>query len=484
MTFEIPNLSLALPEIVLLTLTSLLLVADTFWSRTCRDCTYWATQITLVIVGWLVFSDFATQTQVTFDGSFVRDTLSDVLKLFIVVVSIGIFLFSREYLLQNRAYYGEFFVLGLFGVLGMFVMVSAYNLITLYLGLEIMSLALYAMIAMQRHSDRASEAAMKYFVLGALATGMMLYGMSMLYGATGTLELTGIAQKIASGEVDNAVLAFALVFIVIGLAFKLGAVPFHMWVPDVYHGAPTAMTLYLASAPKIAAFAMLYRLLWDGLQQALPDWQGMLVILAALSMVVGSVIAIAQTNLKRMLAYSGIGHVGFVLMGVAAGDAEGFASAMFYIVVYAITSVAAFGLMISLARAGMEFEEIDDYKGLNDRNPWLALMMLFVMFSMAGVPPFIGFFVKVAVIEAAVNAGLVWLAVLAVVMAVVSAFYYLRVVKVMYFDKPVETSRLEPISTQLGLAVSLSASVLLLFGLFPGWIMELCYRSLGLSVVA
>lgn len=483
MNFEMPNFALALPEIVLLTLTSLLLIADTFWSKKCAHCTYWATQITLLVVGYLVYADFASSSQMTFDGSFVRDTLSDVLKLFIVAVSIGIFLFSREYLLQNKAYYGEYFVLGLFGVLGMFVMVSAANLITLYLGLEIMSLALYALIAMQRHSDKASEAAMKYFVLGALATGMMLYGMSMLYGATGTLQLSEIAQTIAEHKANNLVLSFALVFIVIGLAFKLGAVPFHMWVPDVYHGAPTTMTLYLASAPKIAAFAMAYRLLWDGLQLALPDWQGMLVILAALSMVVGTVIAVAQTNLKRLLAYSGISHVGFVLMGIAAGDAEGFASAMFYIVIYAITSVAAFGMIIALARAGHEFDEIADFKGLNERNPWLAAMMLFVMFSMAGIPPFIGFYVKLAVIEAAVNAGLLWLAILAVVTAVIGVFYYLRVVKVMYFDKPEDTKPLEPITRDLGFAVSVSASVLLIFGLFPEWIIELCYRSLGISAV-
>ncbi len=483
MTFEMPNLAVAMPEIVLLTLASGLLIADTVWSRRCEHCTYWATQLSLLVVGMVVYAGFAQETVVTFDGSYVRDTLADVLKLFIVLVSIGIFLFSREYLLQNRAYHGEYFVLGLFGVLGMFVMVSAYNLITLYLGLEIMSLALYAMIAMQRHSDRASEAAMKYFVLGALATGMMLYGMSMLYGATGTLELPRIAEVIAQGHADAKVLAFSLVFIVIGLAFKLGAVPFHMWVPDVYHGAPTAMTLYLASAPKIAAFAMVYRLLWDGLQLALPDWQGMLIILAALSMVVGTVIAIAQTNLKRLLAYSGISHVGFVLMGVAAGDAEGFATAMFYIVIYAITSVAAFGMIIALARAGIEFDEIEDFKGLNERNPWLAMMMLFVMFSMAGIPPFIGFFAKVAVIEAAVNAGLLWLAVVAVVMAVVGAFYYLRVVKVMYFDRAEDRPAVEPLTRELGVAVSVTSTALLLLGLFPSLIMDLCYQSLGLSVV-
>jgi NADH-quinone oxidoreductase subunit N len=483
MTFEVPNLAPALPEIVLLTLTSFLLIADTVWSKRCAHCTYWATQITLLVVGWLILSSFTTETVVTFDGSFVRDTLADVLKLFIVATSIGIFLFSREYLLQHRSYHGEFFVLGLFAVLGMFVMVSAYNLITLYLGLEIMSLALYAMIAMQRESEKASEAAMKYFVLGALATGMMLYGMSMLYGATGTLELPKIAQVIASGQADQTVLAFSLVFIVIGLAFKLGAVPFHMWVPDVYHGAPTAMTLYLASAPKIAAFAMLYRVLWDGLQLALPDWQGMLIILSVLSLIVGTVIAVVQTNLKRLLAYSGISHVGFVLMGVAAGDAEGFASAMFYIIIYAITSVAAFGMIIALARMGHEFDEIEDFKGLNQRNPWLAAMMLFIMFSMAGIPPFIGFWVKLAVIEAAVNAGLLWLAIVAVITAVIGAFYYLRVVKVMYFDTVEESKPAEPITRELGFAVSVVSSLLLILGLFPSWILDLCYRSLGVTVV-
>ena len=479
MNFVIPSFAPAIPEMVLLALTSLILVADTFWSKRYQFATYYAAQLSLVFVGYLIISSFTTSTVITFDGSFVRDSFADILKLFIILTTIGIFVFSREYLLQFKFFAGEFFSLGLFGVLGMFVMVSANNLITMYLGLEIMSLSLYAMIAMRKDSAHAIESAMKYFVLGALATGMLLYGFSMIYGATGSITFTDMAKIIEAGNADKVVLSFGLVFIVIGLAFKLGAVPFHMWMPDVYQGAPSAVTLYLATAPKIAGFAMMYRILIDGLPGLVHDWQGLLIMISILSMVVGAFVAIVQENLKRMLAYSGIGHVGFILLGFIAANPEGYSAAMFYVIIYAITGVAGFGMIVALAKTGNEFDKISDFVGLNQRNPWLALMMLFIMFSMAGVPPFVGFYAKLLVIEEVVNAGFTWLAVIAVITAVISAFYYLKVVKAMYFDNNEDKSKVDAISSELNWAVSLVAIALLVMGILPSSLISLCYSSLA-----
>ncbi len=478
MNFVIPTFAPAIPEMALLALISFILVADTFWSKRYQFATYYATQISLLVVGFLVLSSFTTVQVITFDGSFVRDTFADVLKLFTIAVSMGIFLFSREYLVQHKFFSGEYFVLGLFGVLGMFVMISAHNMITMYLGLEIMSLAMIAMIALRRDCKFAVEAALKYFVLGALATGMLLYGFSMIYGATGSITFPEMAKIIASGQVDSVVLSFGVVFVVIGLAFKLGAVPFHMWVPDVYHGSPTAVTLYIGTAPKIAGFAMLYRLLAEGMPGLIEDWQSLIVIIAILSMVVGSIIAIVQDNLKRLLAYSGIGHIGFLLLGVIAATPEGYSASMFYVIVYAISGVAGFGMIVALSRTGKEFDAVSDFKGLAVRNPWLAIMMLIVMFSMAGIPPFVGFWAKIVVIEEVIKAGFTWLAVIAVIVAVISAFYYLRVVKVMYFDKPEEPTPLEPVNASLTWGVSFTALLLLLLGLFPSSLIDLSYNSL------
>ena len=478
MNFVIPDFMPAVPEIVLLALASFILIADTMWSNRYKYATYYASQIALLIVGALILMSYSSETVVTFDQSFVRDTFGDLLKIFIVIVSIGVFLFSKEYLNQNNFYKGEFFTLGLFAILGMFVMVSSYNFITLFVGLEIMSLAMYAMIAMQRDSSAATEAAMKYFVLGALATGLLLYGMSMLYGATGTLTIPEVAEVVASGKADAVVLSFGVVFIVIGLGFKLGAVPFHMWVPDVYHGSPTAVTLFIGAAPKIAAFAIVYRLLIDAVPGLVTDWQQLLIIMAVLSLVVGTVIALVQTNLKRLLAYSGISHIGFLLLGFIAATPEGYSAAMFYIIVYAITSVAAFGMIITLARNGEQFDTLDDFKGLNNRNPWLAAMMLMVMFSMAGIPPFVGFYAKLVVLEEVITAGFVWLALIGVVTAVAGAFYYLRVVKVMYFDAPAVEGELKPTTKEMAVAVSVFSISLLLLGIMPASLMSLAYGSL------
>jgi NADH-quinone oxidoreductase subunit N len=378
---------------------------------------------------------------------------------------------------------GEFFVLALFATLGMMIMISANHLLTLYLGLELMSLSLYAMVALQRESPSATEAAMKYFVLGALASGMLLYGMSMLYGATGTLEITRLAEVIFDGNGRQAVLIFALVFVVAGLGFKLGAVPFHMWVPDVYHGAPTAVTTFIGSAPKLAAFAFIMRLLVQGLgaEQLLVEWQQMLVVMAVLSLAIGNITAIAQTNLKRMLAYSTISHMGFLLLGILSGDLNGYGSGMFYVIVYVVMNLGAFGMIMVLSRSGFEAENLEDFRGLNQRSPWYAFLMLLLMFSMAGVPPTVGFYAKLSVLQAVINAGYLWVAVVAVMFALVGAFYYLRVVKLMYFDTPLDTAPIRP-RADVRLVMSVNGLAMLVLGILPGPLMALCLYSIQVSL--
>ncbi len=478
MAFEIPNFAPALPEIFVLTMICVVLVVDLFLTDKNRSITYLLSQATLLGAAVLTLTIQSTVPEYTFSGTFVNDGMGTVLKLFIYLSTAVVFIYSRDYLIDRNLFKGEFFVLALFAVLGMMVMVSANNLLTIYLGLEVLSLAMYAMIALNRDSSMAAEAAMKYFVLGAIASGMLLYGMSMLYGATGSLDHTVIASFIAEGSTDDIVLKFALVFVIIGLAFKLGAVPFHMWVPDVYQGAPTAMTLFISAAPKIAAFAMLMRLLVEGLGGLLEHWQDMLIIIAVLSIILGNVIAIAQSNIKRMLAYSTISHIGFLMLGIIAGTNEGYSAGMFYVIVYALMSLAAFGMVLLLSRKGFEAETLEDFKGLNQRSPWFAFMMLITMFSMAGVPPSVGFYAKLAVLSAVVDVGLVWLAVLAVVFSVVGAFYYLRVIKFMYFDKAVDTT---PINSAYDMKVVLSANgvIILLLGIYPTGLIALCVSVLA-----
>ncbi|VAW86531.1 NADH-ubiquinone oxidoreductase chain N [hydrothermal vent metagenome] len=473
MAFEIPNFTPALPEIFVLTMICVVLVVDLFLTDKNRSITYLLSQATLLGAAVLTVVVQSSVPEYTFSGMFVNDSMGTVLKLFIYLSTSVVFIYSREYLIERNLFKGEFFVLTLFSVLGMMVMVSANNLLTIYLGLEVLSLAMYAMVALNRDSSISSEAAMKYFVLGAIASGMLLYGMSMLYGATGSLDHTEIASFVTQGSTDDIVLKFALVFIVIGLAFKLGAVPFHMWVPDVYQGAPTAITLFISSAPKIAAFAMLIRLLVEGLGGLLVHWQDMLIIIAVLSIIAGNVIAIAQKNLKRMLAYSTISHVGFLMLGILAGTSDGYSAGMFYVIVYALMSLAAFGMIILLSRSGFEADTLEDFKGLNQRSPWFAFMMLITMFSMAGVPPTVGFYAKLAVLSAVVEIGLVWLAVLAVVFSVIGAFYYLRVIKFMYFDKAVDTA---PISSAYDMRAVMSANgmIILLLGIYPTGLIALC----------
>lgn len=466
------NMHLAIPEIFILSMACIILVVDLFLTDKNRHITYLLSQLTLVVAFFLTLNLFSDETIRIFSNTFVADPMSSVLKLGVYIATFVTFLYSKDYLKERNIFSGEYFVLGLFGVLGMMIMISASSFLTLYLGLELLSLCLYAMVALQRDSSIASESAMKYFVLGAIASGMLLYGMSMLYGATGSLDLQVISQQLSS-VTDKTILAFGLVFIIVGVAFKLGAVPFHMWIPDVYQGSPTAVTLYIASAPKIAAFAMLMRLLVGGLLELHVQWQGILIILAVSSMAIGNIVAIAQTNIKRMLAYSAISHVGFLLLGVLSGSAEGFAASMFYIVTYVLMSMASFGMIIIMSRKGFEADKIDDYKGLNQRNPWFAFMMMFIMFSMAGVPPFVGFWAKLSVLKAVVSADLLWLAAVAVVFSIIGAFYYLRIIKVMYFDKAEETQPIE-CATDLRLVFTLNACLILLIGLMPDSLITLC----------
>lgn len=472
MNFVTPNFIPALPEIFVLGMACAILIIDLYLRDCDRVVTFFMSLATLAGAAMLTISLSETERVLTFNDSFVIDQMGNVLKLFIYLVTAVVFLYSRRYLQQRHLYRGEFFVLGLFAVLGMMVMVSAHSLLTVYLGLELLSLSLYAMVAFQRDSLNATEAAMKYFVLGALASGMLLYGMSMIYGMVGSLDLAVIGGYVASNS-DNIVLMFGLVFVVVGLAFKLGAVPFHMWIPDVYHGAPTAVTLFIGTAPKIAAFAMIMRLLVEGLGDLHHHWQDLLIVLSMLSIAIGNVIAIAQTNLKRMLAYSTIAHVGFILLGILSGTENGYSSAMFYVIVYALMSLGGFGMIIALSRAGFEADKIEDFKGLNERSPWLAVMMLILMFSMAGVPPTVGFYAKLSVIQSVVQIDLVWLAVYAVVFSVVGAFYYLRVIKVMYFDKPEDTGRIET-GTDMRVVLSINSLAMLALGIFPAALMRYC----------
>jgi len=478
MNFDMPNFIPAMPEMFVLGMTMLIMVIDLFMNERTRVVTYLLSQATLVGALILSLSLYSGETQLTFSDTFVLDPMASVLKMFVYGTAFMVFLYSLSYLKARGMFRGEFFVLGLFGVLGMMVLISAHSFLTIYLGLELLSLSLYAMVAMQRDSRNASEAAMKYFVLGAMASAMLLYGMSMLYGVTGTLDLAQVSQAVMSGEQDKMLLTFGLVFLLVGVAFKLGAVPFHMWVPDVYHGAPTAVTLFISTAPKMAAFAMLMRLMVDGLSGLQPQWHDIIVLLSVLSIIVGNVVAIAQTNIKRMLAYSGISHAGFLLLGVLSGTPDGYAAGMFYAIVYAIMGLGGFGMVILMSRAGFEADQLEDYKGLNQRSPWFALMMLFIMFSMAGVPPFVGFWAKLAVLQAVISANLMGIAAIAVIFSVVGAFYYLRIVKLMYFDSADDQSSLKP-GMDLAAVLSVNAIGILALGAFPERLLAICRQAMG-----
>ncbi len=479
MNFIAPDFMPVLPELFVLIMTCVLLIVDVCLEQQQRHITYGLAQITLLGAALLTLATYAQAPVTTMFGHYIKDAMGDLLKLCIYATSAAVFLYSRDYLRHRGLFKGEYYALGMFGVLGMMVMVSAHSLLSVYLGLELLSLSLYALVAIHRDSPVASEAAMKYFVLGSLASGMLLYGVSMVYGATGSIDIQVIAYVIAERGVHDPVLAFGLVFLVVGLAFKLGAVPFHMWLPDVYQGAPTSVTLYIGSAPKLAAFALIMRILVDGLGAMQGDWQQMLIILSVLSIALGNLVAIAQTNIKRMLAYSTISHVGFLMLGLLSGTPEGYAASMFYTIVYVLMVVGAFGVLMALSRKGFDPENIDDFKGLNDRSPWLAFLMIVIMMSMAGVPFLAGFYAKWMVLQAVVDIGLVWLAIFGVVFSVIGAFYYLRVAKCIYFDKS-EQSGLPVIELSRDTEIVISANGLLLvvLGLYPTALMTWCATAL------
>lgn len=469
----------ALPEITVFFMGMLILIVDLFIKPHSRFIVYGLAQFTLIVAAVFTVQTHTQAVSYAFNGMFVDDTLSDVLKLMTYLATSMMLVYTRQYLQIRNMYRGEYYAMVLFSMLGMMIMISGQSLLTIYIGLELLSLCLYALVAFDRDNARASEAAMKYFVLGALASGMLLYGMSMVYGMTGSLNINEITNAIGNSDAKNPVLLMGLVFIVAGLAFKFGAVPFQMWVPDVYHGSPTAITMLVGSVPKFAVFAMTIRLLAQGLEPLAADWQDMLLIMALLSIVIGNFSAIAQTNLKRMLAYSTISHIGFLLFGLMSASLNGYASSMFYISAYVLMTLAGFGIILLLSRKGFEAEQLDDLKGLNQRNPWVAFMMLITMFSMAGIPPTIGFYAKFTVLQAAWQAGFTWAVVFAVLMAVIGAFYYLRIVKLMYFDESQVSARvIAPVDMQL--LLSLNTLALLVLGLLPQVLMNVS----GLAIMS
>ena len=499
MTPNTYNLIPAYPELLLFAMISLIMMVDAFWPKAATAdnansgkarMLFWLSIASLVMCASLSTAMLGLPDRsYAFTNMFVVDQMANLLKLG-AYLAVGVsFVYSRRYMAERALLSGEFYHLSLFALLGGMIMISANHFLTLYLGLELMSLSLYAMVALNRDSVLSTEAAIKYFVLGALASGLLLYGMSMMYGASGTLDINEIAKALANGVAKRNMILFGLVFAVAGLAFKLGVVPFHMWIPDVYHGAPTSVTLMVGAAPKLAAFAIIVRLLVNGLSNVAADWQQMLVIMAVLSLAIGNLGAIAQVNMKRMLAYSTISHMGYVLLGLASGVVDGnrlnaadaYGSALFYIITYTLTTLASFGMVLLLARQGFEADSLEDFKGLNTRSPWFAAMMLIIMFSLAGIPPTVGFYAKLAVLQAAVGAHMSWLAVVAVLFSLIGAFYYLRVVKLMYFDEPLDTKPLTADAATHTL-LSLNGMLLLLLGLLPGALMGLCVVAMGNSL--
>ncbi|MDT8450186.1 MAG: NADH-quinone oxidoreductase subunit NuoN [Wenzhouxiangellaceae bacterium] len=469
------ELQLALPEIFVAAMACVVLVADLFVTEERRGLTHTLALLTLLFAGIITLRMMmpAGESMLAFSDTFVRDRFGDIIKLFAYLVLIAVFVYAKFFLRAAGLFKGEFYSLSLFALLGVMIMASAGSLLTVYLGLELLALSSYALVALNRDSAAGSEAGMKFFILGSLASGILLYGMSLVYGATGTLALGEISAALAGGLGDNPLLAFGLAFLVVGIGFKLGAVPFHMWLPDVYQGAPAAVTLLISSLPKLGYLSLAIRILADGMGGLHADWQAMLAVLAALSMILGNVVAIAQSNIKRMLAYSTIAHVGYLLLGILAGTAAGYAAATFYTIVYTMMSAGAFAVLIALSGDGIEAENLEDFKGLSRRNPWYALMMLMIMFSLAGIPVFVGFFAKWQVIAAAIQAGHLGLGVLAVVTAVIGAFYYLRVVKLMYFDEP---DNPEPVivPTDFRAVLSVNGLAMLGLGIFSGGLIGLC----------
>ena len=476
---DLANYISAAPEIVLLVLLCVVLVADLFVDDEHRNITYWLSMASLGITLWVLLSTAPAEKTILFSGAYVSDPMSQAMKVAVVGFVALAFLYARDYLRANDLHKGEYYILGMFGLLGMMIMISAHSMLSMYLGLETLALSQYALVAFDRNNSNSAEAAMKYFVLGAIASGALLYGISWVYGVTGTLEFSEIAATLAANpDMNGLTLWFGLAFLIVGIAFKFGAVPFHMWLPDVYEGARTPVTLYIASAPKIAALALTLRILVDGLGGLHDVWADMIMVLAVLSLLVGNVVAIAQTNIKRMLGYSTIAHVGFILLAVFCGTGKGNAAALFYTLTYVVATAGAFGIIILLSRRGYDAENLSDFKGLNERSPWTAAMMMFVMLSLAGIPPFVGFFGKLNVIDAVLSSGYTGLAILMVLASVVGAYYYLRVIWYMYFDAAEDQAVLQA-STDTRVVLSLNALAVLVLGIVPGWLWALCVTVLG-----
>jgi NADH-quinone oxidoreductase subunit N len=466
-----------LPELVLVGGAFALLMLDLFLDESRRIVTHVLAIALLLAAGWMAFSGVGGQG-VVLGGMFVRDTMSDVLKGGACLLTALALVYAWPFLRQRGLYKGEIAVLMLFAVAGMMLLISAGSLVMVYLGLEMLALCSYALVAIDRDNGTASEAAMKYFVLGSLSSGMLLYGLSLLYGATGTLDLAQLRSAIAASQ-ETGLLLTGTVFAVAGIAFKFGAAPFHMWVPDTYQGAPTPITLFLGSAPELGSFALAFRLLESGVGPLDERWRLLMAGLAVASLVIGNMVALMQTNLKRMLAYSAISHIGFLFLGFAGGGAQGYAAAMFYVLSYALMSAAAFGAIVVLSNHGFEADRIDDFKGLNARSPWLAGLVLCIMASLAGVPPFLGFWSKLVVLRAAVQGDMLWLAIVGIVAAVVGAFYYLRVIKVMYFDAPVADIPAPRDDRPVRIAFAVNALALLVLGIFWNPIMAWCQQAFG-----
>ena len=464
---------LIIPELSLLVLACGVLMIDVFRGQSSNAVTFWAAIISVLVVLGQLAVYFPDASAIAFFGAVKIDPMGTVLKAFALALVLMSFFFARDHFDKNQQQVSEFYILAMFATIGMMVLISANSLLTVYLGLELLSLSLYSMVAMNRDSARSSEAAMKYFILGALASGMLLYGISMLYGVSGTLQLDQLVAYTELVGQERILMVFGVVFVIVGIAFKLGVVPFHMWLPDVYQGAATPATLFIGTAPKIAAFAMAIRILADGLQGLAAEWSSMLIILSVLSIAIGNVVAIAQTNMKRMLAYSTIAHMGFLLLGILAANNSGYASAMFYVIVYALTSMGAFGTVILLSRSDTEADQIADFSGLAKRSPWFGFIMLVLMFSLAGVPPFAGFWAKWYVLKEVVAAGYVWLAGVAVLFSIIGAYYYLRIVKLMYFDEANDPQSLVA-SQDMKLVLSVNGLTIFLLGILPGTLMSIC----------
>lgn len=481
MSLATVDIMVVLPEIVISVMACLVLVLDLYLPARFRMQTGFVLTLAILLAATLIilFSS-VSDSVVGLNGMVVKDRISDLLKCGICLISAGVFLYSRRYAIERGFWRGEYLVLGLFGVVGMMIMTSANHLLTVYVGVELLALCLYAMVGMQRDSVSASEAAMKLFVLGALASGVLLYGMSLLYGLTGTLMISDISVAVTRFGPPDLPLLLALILVVVGLLFKIGAVPFHMWVPDVYDGAPTSTTLFIAAAPKLAACGMILRLLAEGLEGLFQTWQEMLIAASLFSIVLGNVVAIAQKNIKRMLAYSAISHMGFFLLGILSGTALGYSAALVYILIYGVITLGVFGVILGLSIKGAEANQIEDYKGLNHTHPWLAFLMLLLMFSLAGVPPTIGFYAKLSVLQSVIKADLAWVAVVAVIFAVIGAFYYLRVVKIMYFESPADSGEIQlNCGNSQRLVLSLNALAVVVAMPWIGILVDICNQAVA-----